>query len=376
LITKHTTTDAEVNPSLRHGAREKKINDRIRHSAADATMIRGTGRLCRGIRPARGPQSRTIGRGLHDTEALIMASGPSPLPNSTPPHFQFTLRQLMAATAVACVLAALCYWLGPGLGLFSIVPLGSWACSAFFLTRSRFSEAFFAILFGVAFTCLLLPAAQGPRINSRSASCNTNLRYLALALHQYHDTYGSFPPAYIADADGKPMHSWRILLLPYIDQRNLYKQYRFDEPWDGPNNIALVNGPSWPRLYGCPSSNWNGETNYVAVVGPQTIWPGTNTTKISDIKDGTPNTILLVEVHNSGIHWMEPRDLDISQMNMSVNPPTGTGISSAHPGGRSNIALANGETRSIDSTAPPKALRAALTIAGGEKDILPAKRAP
>jgi len=173
------------------------------------------------------------------------------------------------------------------------------------------------------------------------------------------------------------MHSWRVLLLPYIDQRNLYKQYRFDEPWDGPNNIALANATSWPSFYRCPSSNWNGETNYFAVVGPQTIWPGTKTTKMSDIKDGTANTIMLVEVHNSGIHWMEPRDLDISQMSMSVNPHTGSGISSAHPGGWAHVALASGETRAIDHTAPPQALRAALTIAGGEKDELPARtRAP
>ena len=303
-----------------------------------------------------------------------MANGPSP-PVDAPPRFQFTLRQLMAATAVACILAAICFWLGPGLGLLAIVPLGALTCAFYFLMRFRFSEAFVAALIGGAIACLLQPTVQKPHISQRTGRCIYNLRQIALALHQYHDMHGSFPPAYIADADGNPMHSWRVLLLPYLDERRIYKQYRFDERWDGPNNILLIHS-EWPRVYGCPSSNWTGETNYVAVVGPQTIWPGTTTTKMSDIKDGAANTIMLVEVHNSGIHWMEPRDLDISQMSMAVNPPTGSGISSAHPGGRAYIALADGDTRAIDSTVPSKALRAALTIAGGEKDVLPAKRAP
>ncbi len=71
-------------------------------------------------------------------------------------------------------------------------------------------------------------------------------------------------------------------------------------------------------------------TSYVAVVGPNTIWPGRASTKLTDIRDGTANTAIVVEIVDSGIHWMEPTDLDMSTMAMSINPPEGVGISSSH----------------------------------------------
>ncbi|MEZ6114117.1 MAG: DUF1559 domain-containing protein [Pirellulaceae bacterium] len=83
---------------------------------------------------------------------------------------------------------------------------------------------------------MLLPAVQTAREAARRSQCSSNLKQIELALHNYHDTFKSFPPAYIADANGRPMHSWRVLILPFMEQRELYDQCRFDEPWDGPNN--------------------------------------------------------------------------------------------------------------------------------------------
>jgi len=293
-----------------------------------------------------------------------------------PVPFQFTLRQLMAAMGVTCASSAACYWLGLGPGIAVIFLLAFGGCFLFFALRRQFTEAVFIVIVAVALSCLLLPAVSGPRQTTRLQSCNYQLRNIALALWQYHETHGSYPPACIADADGRPMHSWRVLLLPYLDQRNAYNQYRFDEPWDGPSNSALASTIGRLRCYECPSSNCNGETNYVAVIGPQTMWPGAKATKMADIKDGVGNTIMLVEVHNSGIHWMEPRDLDLSQIKVGVNPPIGTGISSGHVRGAANIAFADCSVKAIDGRATPKAIRAALTIAGGEKDSLPTVRTP
>ena len=67
-----------------------------------------------------------------------------------------------------------------------------------------------------------------------------NLKQIAMALQCYHQANGCFPPAYIADKTGKPMHSWRVLILPYLDRDDLYKAYNFTEPWDGPNNKKLA----------------------------------------------------------------------------------------------------------------------------------------
>ena len=162
------------------------------------------------------------------------------------------------------------------------------------------------------------------------------------------------------------MHSWRVLILPFAEHKALYDAYRFDEPWDGPNNRKLHN--QYPAYFCCPSGNAKqpkGETNYVAVVGPETMWPDGKATKCSDIKDGTSSTLMVVEVANSGIHWMEPRDLHIVQMPMAISPPRGQGISSAHP----HVALglyADGHTYPLTNTTPPNILRALLTPAGGE----------
>jgi hypothetical protein len=165
---------------------------------------------------------------------------------------------------------------------------------------------------------LLLPAVQVARESSRRAACANNLKQIALALLGYHDTYGRFPPAYVADANGKPMHSWRVLILPYLERTPLYDAYDFDEPWDGPNNSKLAT--SIPREYQCPSADRNGPTtNYVAVIGPGTAWPGDKTTAIDEFRDGTSNTILIVETPRSDIHWMEPRDLSLDDA-LSTDP--------------------------------------------------------
>ena len=99
---------------------------------------------------------------------------------------------------------------------------------------------------------LLLPAVQQAREAARRTQCKNNLKQIGIALHSYHDVYKTFPPAYIPDEDGKPMHSWRVLILPFIEQQALYEQYDFNEPWDGPNNSQLANVVI--SVYQCPSS--------------------------------------------------------------------------------------------------------------------------
>ena len=163
---------------------------------------------------------------------------------------------------------------------------------------------------------LLLPAVQSARESSRRGMCMNNLKQIVLALHNYHDAYKCFPPAYIADKNGKPMHSWRVLILPYIEYDNLYKAYNFNEPWDGPNNKKLL--AARPYGYVCSSdesAQLSGatQTSYVAVVGANAAWPGEKSKDLKELADngGTSNTIMLVEVANSGIQWTEPRDLSL-----------------------------------------------------------------
>jgi len=219
---------------------------------------------------------------------------------------------------------------------------------------------------------LLLPPVQTDvgRPASRT-QCKNNLKQLALALHNYHDDYGSFPPAYIADKNGRPMHSWRVLLLPYLEYRPLYNEYRFDEPWNGPHNRELA--AKVPSIYRCPKDDEPaGNTSYCAVVGPKTVFPGAATVRISDILDGTANAILLVEAAESGINWLEPRDVTYEEALRGINAKDriAVGISSHHEGG-AQIALADGSVRFLPNDTPLDQIRLLLERNDGQELRLP-----
>jgi len=225
---------------------------------------------------------------------------------------------------------------------------------------------------GVLFVCggvmvaLLLPAVQSAREAARRMQCTNNLKQIALAMHNYHDTFRCFPPAYIPDADGNPMHSWRVLILPYLEQQWLYDQYDFNEPWDGPNNIALAD--LMPEVYGCPSQGGPGgtETCYAMIVGPGTVSDGPTANSMRNFTDGMSNTLLVVECSGSGIPWMEPHDLDAQAISFQINDPAETvGIKSRHPGG-ANAALCDGAARFFSEQVPKEMLQDLSTIGGGE----------
>ena len=284
----------------------------------------------------------------------------------TPP--QFTLRGLILLTA----------WCAAGLVLAVQWSVGGGLVFCFFSCVALICYGAIAGkpwlwgggLMGLVFNCCiagLLPALAVPRTPARQSQCRNSLRMIALALHHYHDTYDAFPPAYIADDQGRPMHSWRVLILPFIEQKNLYAQYRFDEPWNGPNNSKLAS--SMPRyVFFCPSDpnpKNRSETSYLAVIGPGTVWPGATPTTMNAITDGTSNTLLVVEVHNSGINWMEPRDLDIRTIPMTINAVTGLGLRSAHKHG-TQAAFVDAHVQMLPNNTPTETLRALFTIDGGE----------
>lgn len=180
---------------------------------------------------------------------------------------------------------------------------------------------------------LILPAFNQSRSSPRSP-CRNNIKQIGLALHNYHDTYGSFPPAVVYGHDGRPWHSWRTLLLPYLEQGDLYARYRFDEPWDGPNNRRIAAETEILPIYRCPSEPdpSSTSTSYLAVVGAGTMWPPGGTTTLDDATDGADRTLHVVEVSDSGVHWMEPVDLRLDAMAFAIGPRNRPGIRSGHGG--------------------------------------------
>ena len=147
--------------------------------------------------------------------------------------------------------------------------------------------------------CVAVREARDAAIVCQSQS---HLNQLQLALCNYHDMHGCFPPAYLTDTKGAPIHSWRVLILPFIEQKSLYDAYRFDEPWNGPNNVKLAD--RMPEIFHMPSEPAStAMTNIVVIVGPGTAFPGSKSTRIKDFADGLDNTILLTEIAASDIPW-------------------------------------------------------------------------
>jgi hypothetical protein len=203
----------------------------------------------------------------------------------------------------------------------------------------------------------------------RTVSVN-NLKMIGLALHSYHDANKRLPPAGIHDLNdpnGKPLLSWRVAILPYIEYEQLYRQFDLTQPWDHPNNKKLID--KMPPIYVVPGTdNKDGETNYRVLVGPTTMFepqPGNRGHTLVAITDGTSNTIMVVEAAQPTI-WTRPDDLPF-------NPNGPMPKFGASPDGF-NVLMGDGSVRFIRANIDPNTLRAMITRNGGEVFTLPDDR--
>jgi hypothetical protein len=223
------------------------------------------------------------------------------------------------------------------------------------------ASALIGLLFALAF-----PAISAARRSAWESQSAANMRKLAAAMLAYEADHGCFPPAYLADSDGKPMHSWRVLLLPYLGYDHVYERYNFRAPWDSPQNMAILT--SMPDEYACPADPdalSASECSYMVVVGDGTLFPGEEGTTRNEITDGPENTIMLAQVLASGVCWLEPRDLRMSRMVFQINGRPGYEIGSNFADG-AYVATADGEVHFLSYDASPFTLQSLLTIDGGE----------
>lgn len=229
------------------------------------------------------------------------------------------------------------------------------------------------LVVGVLIGMFLPPMTRGVRPAARRTVCLNNMRQVALAMHNFQSEHGHFPPAYIADENGKPMHSWRVLLLPYLDRQDLFERYSMKEPWDGPNNQKLAD--EFVEVFSCPSHDQrHGESNctsYCIVTGEGTMFDADRTVDFSDIRDGSSNTVVLLEVNRTDIHWMEPRDLTVDEAVGVFEQVSNSEQDGNHPG-LQNVAFADGSTRTLTTSTTGNELLNLFLIADESGD--PEKR--
>ena len=158
--------------------------------------------------------------------------------------------------------------------------------------------------------CLLLfcPCLRTVRDEEGWLRSTVNIKWVGLGLHSYHEANGHLPPAVVRDKEGRPLYSWRVLILPYIEQGHLYEQFNLNEPWDSEHNKALID--RMPKTY-APALGGRDEpglTRYQVLVGPGTAFERPGLTW-ADFPDGLGNTILVVEAEEP-VPWSKPQDLE------------------------------------------------------------------
>jgi hypothetical protein len=207
---------------------------------------------------------------------------------------------------------------------------------------------------------LLLPAVQKVREAAGRAQSQNNLKQIGIAMHNYHDANGAFPPAAICDKKGKPLLSWRVAILPYVEQQNLYQQFKLDEPWDSEHNIKLSKirvkvylDPRAPQ-----ESLEKGLTHYRLFYGNGAMFDLVRGTTFAQVTDGTSNTFMVVEAAE-GVPWTKPDDLEYDPK--KPLPKFGNFTS-----GGFTALMGDGSVRFISNKTPEKALRALITANGGE----------
>jgi prepilin-type N-terminal cleavage/methylation domain-containing protein/prepilin-type processing-associated H-X9-DG protein len=209
----------------------------------------------------------------------------------------------------------------------------------------------------------LLPATRSARPAARRAQCTNNLKKIALALHNYEQVHQALPPAYTVDAQGRPLHSWRTLILPYLEQESLYRTIDLAKPWNDPANAKALETSL--TVFRCPeAAGTTNTTTYLAIVGPDGCLMPTKSRRLAEITDGTSQTLMVIEAgEENAVPWMAPTDADESLV-MSLGPTT-----KLHHAGGMNAGFVDGSVRFLKAGTPANVRRALMSISGNDKAV-------
>lgn len=227
--------------------------------------------------------------------------------------------------------------------------------------------AFFAGLFLLFMYSANKVIAQS-EINWRT---QRQMQQVIAALREYHEDHGSFPPAVVRDSQGKPLYSWRVLLLPYVVALDDDVPHQFDlsQPWDSEHNLSVSN--AWHPVFSCPIFR-KPECYIYALVGEETMFPPKGCRRLSEVSDDPETTIALVSVMSRKQSWAAPRDVEIDGNGQLIGGEISPRRDQLHAA--SAVATLGNETFVVSRKISDKDLRAAASIAGGETVDLQTKK--
>ena len=207
---------------------------------------------------------------------------------------------------------------------------------------------------------LLLPAVRTARPAARRAQCVNNLKQIMLALHSYEQMHKALPPAYTVDANGRPLHSWRTLILPYLEQERLYQTIDLSKPWNDPANAKALDTDL--PVFRCPESDGpRNTTTYLAIAGPNGGLLPKEPRRLAEITDAHSSTMMVIEAgEENAVPWMAPVDADETLV-MNLGPTT-----KLHHVGGMNAAFVDGSVRFLKASTPARVRRALMSISGND----------
>jgi len=225
--------------------------------------------------------------------------------------------------------------------------------------------AYGAVILLVIF--MLLPVKRTAREAARRNSCLNNLKQIGLGLSNYEAAHGAYPPAYTVDADGRPLHSWRTLILPYMEQNPLYQSIDLTKPWDDPANEHAYN--AMPEVYGCPSDpTANADkrlTTYLAVVTLDSAIRTADSLSYAETPAPSETLLVIDAAPSQATHWMSPVDAD-EKLLLNVDPK----LKRQHNGDLCLAAYADGHAYPHSGEIDATALRAMITASADDNDVL------
>lgn len=201
--------------------------------------------------------------------------------------------------------------------------------------------------------------------NRTRGQCIQNAEKIAKALNAYARDYGTYPPSITYAADGKKaMHSWRVLILPYLGYQSLYNRYDLDQPWDSTNNQSVVF--DMPQEYRSPAAVMVSgvESHYFLIAGPGTLFPNTGPLGPTSVVDSPAKTLLLVQAEGGPLlttQWTEPGDFDVTNTSLTI----GIDIGGSHAGG-TTAATVDGRGHFLREDLEQGVMKALITPTGGE----------